>query len=203
MIALGAARNTVDMQATSIPFAARFRSVRFALALALATVAAPVQAQNAAASPPATTQPAKPGDALLRKLWWNRSSLVTQFNLTLRQREQMDAKFLAMFQKEREAQRKVQTLRAAYDADLRSGHWGAARMTGEKLAESQKAALAIQHDGRVDVLTLLTEEQLAAVVQAHPRLLTAMWLPRQRPQEARKAAGKPGTSGGPAPTPAK
>jgi hypothetical protein len=110
------------------------------------------------------------------RLWWNDSSLVEKLALDAGQRAKMDAAY-ARYQSA-SSTRGAQAARAAFEAALRQGNWPRAREQLDawmgQLATPVRALALL----KIDVLSLLSDEQRKRLHASLPQLLEGSWRPR-------------------------
>lgn len=121
-----------------------------------------------------------------RNGWWNDPKVVEQLTLSEEQRKKMDG----YYENFREALRagEGREARSAFTEALKAGDWKKARSSLAQL--SKESSLPVQTHGelKIDILSTLSKEQLAKLVEGYPRLIAQPWVrmpprrggPRQR-----------------------
>ncbi|MBW2421534.1 MAG: Spy/CpxP family protein refolding chaperone [Deltaproteobacteria bacterium] len=112
--------------------------------------------------------PGGPNDG--KALWWNDPKIVKGLSLTDEQREKMRALLKAY----REAV-PGDPRTNAFQESLVQGNWKKARIESEKLAKAAETSVRIRGALKIDVLSVLSKEQLAKLVDQYPRLIYKRW----------------------------
>jgi len=102
--------------------------------------------------------------------WWNDPKIGKALSLTDEQRTKMDERLDAYHAKVPE-NRKPE----AFHEILIQGDWKAARGENEKLAETAAKGVEMRGTLKIDVLSLLSDEQRKALVDKYPRLIYKPW----------------------------
>lgn len=151
-----------------------------AVGLTLAGALAPASAQD----PPRTSQsgaanrvqPAPGG--LLRNIWWNQDAVIESLSLQPLQRAKMDGHF-KRFQKTRdETQDALSENQKRFADALEAGSFDHARQLNDEMAERVGRVTVAQRQLKVEVLALLTPEQLATFRTEYPHLIRQAWFRR-------------------------
>jgi len=130
-----------------------------------------VQAEPKPGKAPAAAKVAvKGGPADRNALWWNDKKIVKQFSLTDEQRKKMDDCLTSYREKVPEPAR-----RAAFHEALVQGKWDEARAELEKLARLADESVRTRGKLKLDVLSLLTQEQHKKLVDGYPLLIYKPW----------------------------
>jgi len=134
-------------------------------ALIVAFVAAPALAQKAA---PPTRE---------RVLWWNDQAVVMRLKLTAETRTKMDQVY--GWHQPAIEELKVGRLRQAFTDSLKKGDWKASTAALQTWADGEQKAAKLAGDLKIGVLSLLSSEQLAELVEsAGNQILRAPWKPK-------------------------
>jgi len=142
-----------------------------ALAIAgLGTLSAPARAVDP------VDEPAKPAKRAEARLWWNAPAFVEKLGLSGEQRAQMDQLFEAYESERKDAARSSNARRPFFQA-LEQGDMEQARRELDSWAEGERAAVQAGGKLKVEVLSLLSEEQRKALASLHPRLIRKTWAP--------------------------
>jgi Spy/CpxP family protein refolding chaperone len=130
----------------------------------------------------------------IRSIWWNGPAMVEALSLTDAVRAEMDELYRAYLEARAQstAEREVRT--AFVDA-LSKGDWGQARKRLDEVASENAAGLKDQGQLKIDVLSLLSDEQLAQLVGSNLDVLRRPWVPPGR----RAGPGRPGPGRRPRP----
>ena len=113
----------------------------------------------------------------LQSMWWNDPALVEALELSDASRSEMDGHCRAYVQNRPE--RADRGVRTDFEAALREGDWERARQhLRERAAEAGKR-LEAQGELKIRVLSLLSDEQRAKLVEKKPKLLRQAWAPRR------------------------
>jgi Spy/CpxP family protein refolding chaperone len=102
--------------------------------------------------------------------WWNDTKIVKALSLTDEQRKKMNERLTAYHAKVPE-NRKPET----FHETLVQGDWKAARGENEKLAKTAAKGIEMRGMLKIDILSLLSEEQRKALVDKYPRLIYKPW----------------------------
>lgn len=168
-----------------------------ALAFALAWLAAPPrvaqeatgeapepQQEKAADAPEAEEEPEEsPADAAAqprargrvsgsRLVWWNDLRVVEELSLSEEQREKMDA-YLEAFRQT--APPDGQETFASFMEALGAGEWKEARSELKRLSEQASAPIRARGELKIDVLSVLSDEQREKLAERYPRLIRQRW----------------------------
>jgi len=164
------------------------RSIALGLLVALAVAGLGMLSSPAWAADPAA-QPAKRVEG---RLWWNDPAVVEKLGLPGDQRAQMDQLFTT-YQTERKNAAASRGARARFLEALEQGDMDRAREELASSAEGEQAMVRALGKLRIDVLTLLSEEQRKALESHYPRLIRQSWMPRpswEAPPLPKRPAGK-------------
>jgi Spy/CpxP family protein refolding chaperone len=154
-----------------------------ALALAGPGAAQPAEKPAAKADEAAGSAPARGP----RNGWWNDPKVVEQLTLSEEQRKKMDGYYESF----REALRagEGREARSAFTEALKAGNWKKARSSLAELSKESSLPVQIHGELKIDILSTLSKEQLAKLVEGYPRLIAQPWVripprrggpPRQR-----------------------
>lgn len=169
--------------------------VAFALAwLALAPGASLAQegaaAEKQAADEPAAAAEPAPAARSGPRVWWNDDQAVETLSLSEEQREKMDA-YLAEYREKSDRESRL-TPDAFFDA-LRGGDWAKARAELKRLSDDAMVPVEARGNLKIEVLALLSDEQLAKLVERYPQLIERPWV---RGPRAPGRGPRPGARGG-------
>ena len=143
--------------------------------LALPTEAAPPPngAEKAAApkAPIRAPAPAPAGATNRSGIWWQEPGIQKALKLTEEQRAKMDG-FLVAYREKLPPERRA----TAFHETLVQGTWKRARAENEKLSALAAAAVLMRGDLKVNVLSVLSDEQHQKLVDQYPRLIYKPWM---------------------------
>ncbi len=158
--------------------AGRLCAAVLCLCLALPGLA-PAQEQGEQDQAPTTGKRLKQTEqGLLRNIWWNQQEVVDKLALTQAQRAAMDAVFKSFRQERQVAQERNPILREAFAEALGQGRWQEARRLNQETAELAGDRVAAQPELKIDILSLLTTEQLATFGAEYEHLYQRPWFRR-------------------------
>ena len=103
-------------------------------------------------------------------IWWNDQGIVKALTLTDQQRTKME-KYLNSY---RESVPPAQRPDAFHEA-LLQGKWKNAHAESEKVAKAASASVRMRANLKIDVLSVLSKEQLQKLVDQQPRLIYKPW----------------------------
>jgi Spy/CpxP family protein refolding chaperone len=144
----------------------------------------PVAAQPGAKAAPAPEAPQ--ADASTGG-WWNEPKIVETLTLGEEQRKKMDG-FLEAFRQELRAGGGPAARRAFTEA-LTAGDWKEARARLQELSEEASRPLQAHGELKIDVLSALSKEQLAKLVESYPHLIDQPWIRMPRRGGFRQRGG--------------
>lgn len=154
--------------------------VGFALTLVLAGLpdAAPVHAVDAkiidaeSDAPKAgrAKGPVRGGPNDKTALWWNDAGIVKVLSLTDEQRNKM-GEYLKAYRKKVPKNGRPE----AFHETLVQGNWKNARFESEQLSKRAESSVRMRGTLKIDVLSLLSEEQHEMLVDRYPRLIYRPW----------------------------
>lgn len=156
-----------------------------ASALAMPAAAAPLRTVGAKggkakADPSKVSRRAKAavpgGPADGRALWWNDAGIVKALSLTDEQRKKMES-YLSAYRETVPEERR----RAEFHEALVQGRFDEARKELEKLSQLAAASVSTRGRLKIDVLSVLSEEQHKQLVDGYPRLIYKPWGRAMRP----------------------
>ena len=116
--------------------------------------------------------PSRPAGRALGRggVWWNDPNIVSALALTQQQREAMDGHLKAY----REDAPK-ETQRTAFSDALQEGDRKAAHAALSTIAEQASVAVRSRGGLKIDVLSVLSDEQRKKLVDGYPRLIFQPW----------------------------
>ncbi len=103
-------------------------------------------------------------------LWWNDPGIVKALSLTDEQRKKMGEILQAYRKKVPENQRPD-----AFHETLVQGNWKNARIESEKVSKRAETSVRMRGTLKIDILSLLSEEQREMLVDRYPRLIYKPW----------------------------
>ena len=103
-------------------------------------------------------------------LWWNDPKVVKALSLTDEQRTKMGEHLKAYREKVPENRPPE-----AFHETLVQGNWKNARSEGAKLAKRAETSIRMRGTLKIDVLSLLNQEQRGMLVDGYPRLIYKPW----------------------------
>ena len=124
-----------------------------------------VDAQKARGKAPTPGVPGYPTG-----LWWNDPKIGKALSLTDEQREKM-AEHLKAYHKKVP---KSQTPKMFHET-LVQGDWKQARRESDKLGKRAQQSIQVRGTLKINILSLLSEEQLGKLVDRYPRLIYKPW----------------------------
>jgi Spy/CpxP family protein refolding chaperone len=113
-------------------------------------------------------------------LWWNDPKIVKDLSLTDEQRQKM-SQLLQTYRANVAPNPQMDT----FHETLVQGSWKEARAETEKLAAAAGTSVRMRGALKIDVLSLLSKEQLANLVDRYPRLIYQRWRRAMRGAPAR------------------
>lgn len=125
------------------------------------------------AGAPPTGGPARRG----RTVWWNEREIVEALSLSEEQRKKMDGRIDAWRQANRE---ESPATFASFNEALSLGNWDKARSELEQLSKQTSEPLRARGELKIDLLSTLSDEQLAILVERYPRVIYQPLLPTRR-----------------------
>ena len=114
--------------------------------------------------------PARGGPANKAAVWWDDPVIVKTLSLTDEQREKMAGRLKTYREKVPR-----DTRPEAFHETLVQGNWKDARRESEKVAKLAETAVRMRGGLKIDVLSLLSEEQHELLVERYPRLIYQPW----------------------------
>jgi Spy/CpxP family protein refolding chaperone len=157
------------------------RSIAVGLLVAVAAAGLGMLSAPARAADPAA-EPAKRPEA---RLWWNDPAVVEKLSLSGEQRAQMDQLFETYLSERKNAARSKNANKRFLEA-LEQGDGERARKELDSWAEGERAQVRAGGKLKIEVLSLLSEEQRQALASAYPRLIRKNWGPRPSWEPAAK-----------------
>lgn len=103
-------------------------------------------------------------------VWWNSPSVVEQLSLADEQRAKMDGYLRAYRRKEPEDNR-----RPSFGDALAAGSWLEARAQLKQLEDQAVASIRARGELKIDVLSILSEDQRKTLVERYDRLIRQRW----------------------------
>lgn len=126
----------------------------------------------------------------LESMWWNDPALVEALELSDASRSEMDDHCRAFV--ENRPERADRGVRRPFEDALREGDWEQARQHLRKRTEEAGKRIEAQGELKIRVLSLLSDEQRARLVEKKPNLLRQVWSPRRLAGPGRqKPPGRP------------
>jgi Spy/CpxP family protein refolding chaperone len=113
---------------------------------------------------------ARAGQKIKNPLWWNDNGVVKALTLTDDQRKKMGAHHKSY----RASVPETQKMDAFHDA-LKAGNWKNARAENEKTVENAIASVRMRGMLKIDILSLLSKDQLQQLAEKFPRLINKPW----------------------------
>jgi len=152
------------------------RSIAVGLLVAVAgaglgTLSAPARAADPAAE---QAEPARRPEA---RLWWNDPAVVEKLGLSGEERAQMDQLFETYLSERKNAARSRNANKRFLEA-LEQPDMDRARRELDSWAEGERAGVQASGKLKIEVLSLLSEEQRKVLTSAYPRLIRKNWVPR-------------------------
>jgi len=144
--------------------------------LRMLTLVLPLLAFACAATgePPATASTARP--SIASRIWWNNPDIATVLHLSTAQRSRMDAALGARLPEFRSNRQQRHSAQAAVGEQLEKGDWAAARTAGAVVSGLAGNDARLQVELKIDVLTILSSDQLRELGQKYPHLLRQPWV---------------------------
>jgi Spy/CpxP family protein refolding chaperone len=167
------------------------RSIALGLLVALATAGLGMLSSSAWAADPAD-EVAKPAKRVEAQLWWNDPAVVEKLSLSDDQRAQMDRLF-ETFKSERKNASRSSNAQGRFLAALEQGDMDQARNELDSWAEGERAQVQAAGKLKLEVVSLLSEEQREALESAYPRLIRKNWMLRaswEPRQPSKRPAGR-------------
>ena len=152
------------------------RSIVVGLLVALATAGLGMLSPSAWAADPAD-EPAKPAKRAEARLWWNDPAVVEKLGLLGDPRAQMGQLFETYLSERKNAARSSNARKPFLEA-LEQGDMERARSKLDSWAEGERAGVRAGGKLKIEVLSLLSDEQRKALASAYPRLIRKSWVPR-------------------------
>lgn len=116
--------------------------------------------------------------------WWNEPSIVEALTLSEAQRKKMDG-YLETFRKTLQGGEGA-AARNAFTEALQAGEWKKARSELDEISAEASRPLRAHGQLKIDVLSTLSKEQLAKLVESYPRLISQPWVRMPRRGRARQ-----------------
>ena len=113
---------------------------------------------------------ARAGQKIKNPLWWNDDGVVKALTLTDDQRKKMGAHHKSY----RASVPETQKMDGFHDA-LKAGNWKNARAENEKTVENAIASVRMRGMLKIDILSLLSKDQLQQLAEKFPRLINKPW----------------------------
>jgi len=119
----------------------------------------------------------QPGE-LSKRIWWNQETVIETLALEEAQRLRMDEIFHAFVERDGILLERQQKVIEAFYTTLEAGDWASAKSALEKLADDRVEQVMDQPLMKIEVLQLLTPEQLSRFQVEYPNLFRQPWLRR-------------------------
>ena len=136
-----------------------------------------------AAEPPSSTQPA--GTA-----WWHRSDIVKALNITPELQERMDRVLQVNIGKRVELRTDFRKASRAFREALGVGDWKKAQRAAGSLAGIAATRDRLGSSLKIDILSLLSKEQLARLTVDFPKVVRGPWIRRTEKRNGKKEGRK-------------
>jgi len=120
--------------------------------------------------------------------WWHRSEIVTALELTPEMSDRMDGVLRSNLEKRITLRTDFRDASKAFRKALVGGDWKAADQAAERLAEVSASRERLVSRLKIDVLSLLSTEQLTRLAVDYPKVIRGAWV--------RRATGRRGAGGG-------
>jgi len=133
-------------------------------------------------------------DLAVGNAWWQTPAISDALELTPPQRAAMDGAMRTNLERRNELRMQSRADLKIYNEALDTGDWKAAAKTAEKLAGTAAAQNRLRSQLKIDVLTLLSKEQLAKLVADHAQVIRRPWVGKKAGQKTR-TGGRKGKSG--------
>lgn len=106
--------------------------------------------------------------------WWNEPAIIEKLTLSEEQRKKMDGSL----EEFRKTLREIEGVAArdAFTDALTAGDWKKARAKLDELSKEASQPLLAHGRLKIDVLSTLSKEQLAKLVESYPRLIGQPWI---------------------------
>jgi hypothetical protein len=122
---------------------------------------------------------------ILRSIWWNRAEMVTALSLSDAARSKMDDLYTAYLEEHGQGGASGDQ-RAAFLRALAEGDWAQARKHLDEMTAESGVLIKAQGELKIGVLSLLSDEQHAKLVDENIDVLRRPWV-----QGRRQGAGRP------------
>ena len=113
-------------------------------------------------------------------LWWNDPKIAKSLSLTDEQRNKM-GEILKVYRQKVPQDRRPE----AFHEALVQGDWKVAHGESEKLAKSAETSVRMRGTLKIDILSMLSDEQREILVDRYPRLVYQRWRRAMRPASPR------------------
>ena len=113
---------------------------------------------------------------LLRRPFWHDAELVEALGLTETQVSAMETRRQARFEQRRQARIEATSRRADLAAALEAADWENARELGRQLGADSRAALEMDLELKIEILSELDEQQRGLLGRERPSTLRRSWL---------------------------
>lgn len=117
-------------------------------------------------------------ERLTERVWWNQTDMIEALGLKVEQRQRMDARFKS-FLSDRVESRGAQRDRSAdFYAQLEAKDFDGARQALDELEASTVQQIRAQPEMKIDVLGMLTQQQLDKLGESYDHLFKQPWVRR-------------------------
>jgi len=113
---------------------------------------------------------------LLKAIWWNADSMITELKLTETQRTQLDALLTDYLSRLRAARDERKVLHDQINAAAQNAEWTKADEIAEQIAQREASTSRTQTGFRLRGLKLLTPDQLKTITEKYPHLVENPWV---------------------------
>lgn len=119
---------------------------------------------------PRVKVPVAPGPQDKKALWWNDPGVIKVLSLSDEQRATMDVSLRAYREKLPSDRRPI-----AFHEALVQGDWQQARRENDKVAGMAEKSVRMRGNLKIDILSMLSEEQKGLLVDGYPQLIYKPW----------------------------
>ena len=129
-------------------------------------------------SPAEKRRRARRAEDLSKRIWWNQEAVIEKLGLEEAQRRRMDELFHAFVERDERLRERQKELVETFYTRLESGDWEGAERAINALAADRAEQVKDQPLMKIEVIELLTPEQLSRFQAEYPNLFRQPWLRR-------------------------
>lgn len=126
-------------------------------------------------------------DSLIANTWWQDPGISEALSLTPALRATMDGIMRTNLEKRLELRKASREHLKTYSKGLETGDWAAARKATESLAKASAAQDRMRSNLKIDILSVLSKDQLATLAADHGQVIRRPWIRQTKDQRTRGA----------------